>query len=144
MGISSKKKPRRSKLLLAILPEILVCVALVKSKAGQKLLRLAVDTGSSFTVIPYEAVIKLGLDPTQAQEKETIVAANGLVYAPVVEIPLFGALGVELHRFKVLCHDLPGQSRVEGVLGLDFLSRFPPYRKFREEVLKIAPPFWQS
>lgn len=144
MGSSSRKKSRRrNQSLLTTSPAILICTAIVKSKAGQKLLRLAVDTGSSFTVIPYEAAVKLNLDLTQAQEKETIVTANGLVYAPVIKVPLFGALGIELHDFKVLCHDLPVQSRVEGVLGLDFLSHFQPYRKFEEEIFKIAPQFWK-
>ena len=117
---------------------------MIKSRHGQYLLRLAVDTGSSFTIIPHEAALQIGLDPTQTSEKETMITANGLVYAPVIEIPLVGALGIELHGFKVLCHDLPTQSKVVGVLGLDFLSYFPPYQKFREEILKIAPQFWRS
>ena len=143
MGISSRKKSHR-KSLFAASSERLTCTAIIKSKAGQKLLHLTVDTGSSLTVIPHEAVLQLGLDPAKSKEKEAMITANGLVYAPVVEIPLFGALGIEKHGFRVLCHDLPPQSRVAGVLGLDFLSYFPPYQSFREEVIKIAPQFWTS
>jgi len=108
---------------------------------------LVVDTGSSATIVPSEVMVRLSLDPLKAEEKEikeTIITANGLIYAPVIEIPLFGVLGIELHGFKALCYDLPPQSRADGVLGLDFLSYFPPYHRFREEVLKIAPQFWKS
>ena len=134
----------RTHSLLAISPDILICAAMIKSKNGQRILRLAVDTGASFTIIPPNMLLQIGLDAAQSGEKETMITANGLVYAPVVEIPLFGALGIELHGFKVLCHDLPTQSSVAGVLGLDFLSYFPPFHKFREEVLEIAPQFWKS
>lgn len=105
---------------------------------------MAVDTGANFTLIPAHAALELGLELIAPQDKEGIVTANGVIYAPTAEIPLLGALGIELHGFKVLCYDLHSQSRVDGILGLDFLSHFPPYHKFREEVLKIAPQFWKS
>lgn len=143
MALSSKKKSRQ-KNLLATSQDLLICATLIKSKHGQRILRMAVDTGASFTIVRTEAVLEIGLDPGKSTEKEMIITANGIVYAPVVEVPLFGALGVELHGFKVLCHDLPQQSRVVGVLGLDFLSYFPPFHAFREEILKIAPQFWKS
>ena len=105
---------------------------------------MAVDTGACSTLIPQSTVFRLRLDPTKSQERETIITANGVIYAPVVEVPLLGALGIELRSFKVLCYDLPQQSRVDGILGLDFLSHFPPYQKFREEILRISPQFWKS
>lgn len=143
MATSSRKR-FRPKGFFAISSDLLICAAIIKSKHGQRILRLAVDTGASFTIIPPKILLQIGLDAAQSSEKETMITANGLVYAPVLEIPLFGALGIELHGFKVLCHDLPPQSSVAGVLGLDFLSYFPPYHRFREEVLKIAPQFWKS
>ncbi len=105
---------------------------------------MAVDTGANFTLIPAHVALELGLALIPADEKEGIITANGVIYAPTAEIPLLGALGIELHGFKVLCYDLHSQSRVDGILGLDFLSYFPPFHTFREEVLKIAPQFWKS
>lgn len=55
-------------------------------------------------MVPPKMLLQIGLDAAQSSEKETMVTANGLVYAPVLEIPLFGALGIELRGFKVLCH----------------------------------------
>ena len=105
---------------------------------------MAVDTGANFTLVPAHAALDLGLELVPANDQEAIVTANGVIYAPTAEIPLFGALGIELRGFKVLCYDLHSQSRVDGILGLDFLSHFPPYQQFREELLKIVPQFWKS
>lgn len=140
---SSSKKNRR-KALFTLSPDLLICVAVVRSGKGHELLDMVVDTGAHVVVIPLSTALRLGLDPTQSKEKEAIITANGIIYAPVVKVPLFGALGIELHDFKVLCYDLQPQSRVDGILGLDFLSCFPPYQRFREEILKIAPQFWKS
>lgn len=142
MRSSSKKKKQRAAFSLS--PELLVCNAIVRTKRGHKILKMAIDTGAHFTLIPARTAADLEMDPTPSGEKEMIVTANGLIYAPVVEVSLFGALGIELHGFKALCYDLPPQSRVDGVLGLDFLAYFPPFHTFREEVLKIAPQFWRS
>lgn len=140
---SSSKKSRR-KTLFSISPEILRCQVILKTKLGHKILEMAVDTGANFTLIPAQIALELGLKLIPPDDKETIVTANGVLYAATAEIPLLGALGIELHGFKVLCYDLHSQSRVDGILGLDFLEYFPPYQKFREEVLKIAPQFWKS
>ena len=140
---SSSKKPGR-KSLFALSPEIISCQVILRTKLGHKILKLAVDTGANFTLIPAHIALELGLKLTHANEKEGIVTANGVIYAPTAEIPLIGALGIERHGFKVLCYDLHSQSRVDGVLGLDFLEYFSPYQKFREEVLRIAPQFWKS
>ena len=142
MPSSSKGRTRKS--IFALSPEILRCNAILKTKQGHKFLRMAVDTGADFTLVPAHAALELGLELFPADEKEGIITANGVIYAPTAEISLFGALGIELPDFKVLCYDLHSQSRVDGILGLDFLSHFPPYQKFRDEVFKIAPQFWKS
>ncbi len=142
MPYSSKKQKPRS--LFALSPEILLCQVILKTQLGHKILKMAVDTGANFTLIPARIALDLGLVLVPATDKEAIVTANGVIYAPNAEIPQIGALGIELHGFKVLCYDLHSQSRVDGILGLDFLVHFPPYQRFREEVLKIAPQFWKS
>lgn len=142
MALSSKKP--KAKNFLASVPDLLICAAIIKSKYGQRILRLAVDTGATSTIVRTEAVLEIGLKPSQSDESEVIVTANGVVSAPAVEVPLFGSLGIELHGFKILCHDLPAQSQIMGVLGLDFLDYFPPFEKFRAEILKIAPQFWRA
>ena len=138
--------PRHSKkqTLFSGSPAILLCIAMAKGSASHKLLQMVVDTGASFTTIPVETATRLGLDPSRSKERVSIVTANGLIYAPLIEIPVFGALGIELRNFKVACHDLPAQSHVHGLLGRDFLLHFPPYQAFEKAILAIAPQFWKS
>ena len=144
MPQSSKRNRRNRHKLLAATPQLLICLALLKTQNSQKVAQLVVDTGASFTLIPYEVASVLGLHPEKSSEREEIITASGVIDAPILTIPLFSALGVEVRNFKVLCHDLPRQSRVEGLLGVDFLSHFPPYQDFYNEVTALAPQFWKA
>ncbi len=144
MPRSSKRSRRSQHKLLAVTPQLLICLAMLKTQNSQKVAQMVVDTGASFTLIPYEVASVLGLHPEKLSEREEIITASGVIDAPVLEIPLFSALGVEVRNFKVLCHDLPRQSRVEGLLGVDFLSHFLPYENFYREVIALAPQFWKS
>jgi predicted aspartyl protease len=137
-------KPRRRTAFSAAASGLLICYAMVKSKRASHLLPMVVDTGADCTTLPISIALDLGLDPAVAEEHATIIAANGLAYAPLVTVPRLSALGIELNQFKVACHDLPVQSRVRGLLGLDFLRHFPPFQSFEEEIRKIAPQFWKS
>ena len=145
MPQSSKRGPKSQHKLLAVTPpQLLICLAMLKTQNSQKVAQMVVDTGASFTVIPYEVTSVLGLHPEKSSQREEIITASGVIDAPVLEIPLFSALGVEVRNFKVLCHDLPRQSRVEGLLGVDFLSHFSPYQDFYNEVTALAPQFWKA
>lgn len=144
MPRSSKQKSRNKAHLFAATPHLLICLAMLKAGNSRKVTRMVVDSGASFTVISYEVASVLGIHPEKSSQREEIITASGVIDAPVIEIPLFGALGIEVQNLKVLCHDLPRQSRVEGLLGVDFLSHFPPYRDFSSEVVALAPQFWKS
>ena len=140
----SKLNPKGGHKLLSATPHLLICLTLLKTRHFQKIVRMVIDTGASFTVIPYEVASVLGLHPEKSSQREEIITASGVIDAPVLEIPLLSALGAEARCFKVLCHDLPSQSRVEGLLGVDFLAYFPPYVDFYHAVNAVAPQFWKS
>ena len=99
---------------------------------------LIVDTGASLTMIPPQVALLLGCDPAKSKRRVGIVTASGFKYLPVVTIPLVESLGCRVRNFPVICHELPSQSTVDGLLGLDFLSRFVPFREFRRAILKEA------
>lgn len=87
------------------------------------MLRLLVDTGASYTLIPIEAAERLGVDLAHPIEKVRIVAANGVLIAPRVAIPAFDCLGRHHRGFPVLAFTLPAETYVDGLLGMDFLGR---------------------
>ena len=87
-------------------------------------LRLLLDTGASYTMLPVEAVEALGCDTHHPLHRVRIVAANGIIVAPVVAVPWFHCLGQRLEQWPVVAHTLPPGAFVDGLLGMDFLTHF--------------------
>lgn len=86
-------------------------------------LKLALDTGATYTMIPVEAAIAVGCNPLKPHRKIEITTGSGVEYVSTVLVPKFKAFGVELKKMEVVCHNLPTPSPVEGLLGLNFLTR---------------------
>lgn len=85
--------------------------------------RLLVDTGASYTMLPVEMVEALGCDTHHPAARRRIVSATGIIVAPVVHVPWFHCLGERVEDFPVVAHTLPAGVWVDGLLGIDFLSR---------------------
>jgi len=112
-------------------PELLIAHALFGGPRDRKVVRLLVDTGATVTILPPQVALAIGCDPAKARRRIAIITASGLEYLPLVTVPRVEALGCSVRNLTVACHDLPPQSTVDGLLGLDFLSRVPAFRKFR-------------
>ncbi|MDJ0728967.1 MAG: retropepsin-like aspartic protease [Crocosphaera sp.] len=84
-------------------------------------LRLLVDTGSSYTVLPRLILERLGCNLQQPRQTTTIVTASAIVKMPIVAVPWFNCLGVRKENFSVVAMDLPMGSFTNGLLGIDFL-----------------------
>ncbi|MBI4657411.1 MAG: retropepsin-like domain-containing protein [Verrucomicrobia bacterium] len=104
-------------------PLLGVRVAIIGRRHQAIVLRLLVDTGASFTILPVEAVERIGCDTHHPLRTVRIVAANGILVAPVVKVPSFNCLGAKIDDFPVVAHTLPTETLVDGLLGMDFLSR---------------------
>ena len=98
------------------------------------LLRLLVDTGATYTMIPMKAAMAIGCDPSIATRRIPIVTVSAVEYTPVVTIPMLTCLGHPFRAVEVACHDLPPQSAVDGLLGLNVLSQLAPFRAFIESI----------
>lgn len=83
--------------------------------------RLALDTGATRTVINATPLVGLGYDPAGAIQRTEITTGSGVEYAAVLSIRRIRALGQERFSLPVLCHTLPPSAEVDGLLGLDFL-----------------------
>jgi predicted aspartyl protease len=92
---------------------------------GMVVVELLVDTGAVFSLLSPAIIRAIRLDPLQARTHQRIVTANGYVVAPVVIIPRFECLGQRCEHYQVLAHTFPFGSALNGVLGMDFLERFP-------------------
>lgn len=114
----------------------------VAAGANQKIqhLRLLVDTGSSYTVLPVETLTSLGCDLDKPLQTVRIMTASGFVRAPVVEVRWFHCLGWRMDQFRVVAHTLPKGSFVDGLLGMDFLERAGAAIFVSRSEIRVARP----
>lgn len=106
---------------------------------GEKTVRvtLALDTGASYIMIPWEIAESLGFRPELSKETTEVITASGIEKVPIVYLEKVRAVGMEAIKVKAVVHDLPAKSYVDGLLGLSFLKNFKVTLDFREGVLRI-------
>ncbi len=92
---------------------------------GVVVLELLVDTGAALSLISPVILRAIGVDPSEAETRQRIATASGYIVAPVITIPRLECLGQRYDQYRVLAHALPFGSALNGVLGMDFLERFP-------------------
>ncbi|MBI3601721.1 MAG: clan AA aspartic protease [Candidatus Omnitrophica bacterium] len=101
-------------------------------------LTMALDTGASMTSIPSHAAISIGCDPTKAKKKTEIITASGTEYVAIITIPRLYLWDTLLKNVKVICLDMPPQSPVSGLLGLNVLKKFDIFLRFSCKRLQIS------
>ena len=89
--------------------------------SGDTVVRLALDTGATRTVVSWDVLVLVGYDPAAVPQRVSMTTGSGVEFVPQVSIERVEALGQERRNFPVLCHTLPPSATVDGVLGLDFL-----------------------
>ena len=90
---------------------------------GDAVVRLALDTGATSTLIRSGILVALGYDPAAWADRVRVTTGSGVEFAPRVTLIRLRALGVERKSFRILAHTLPPTASVDGVLGIDFLRR---------------------
>ena len=89
--------------------------------AGSAVLRLALDTGATGTVVNVGMLVAVGYDPALLPDRIQVTTGSGVEFVPRVTLDKIVALGQERSGFPVLGHTLPPSAGVDGLLGLDFL-----------------------
>ena len=102
-----------------------------------KTARMVLDTGASFTTIPWHLAQALGYQPAISKEWATITTADGLINAPLIDIDVVDVFGMEAYHITTMVHDLPETSRVDGLLGLSYLKHFKLTLDFKQGILEL-------
>ena len=89
--------------------------------SGSAILRLALDSGATRTVINVGLLVAVGYDPALVPNRVQVTTGSGVEFAPQVTIERIVAIGQQQTGFPVLAHTLPPSAGVDGLLGLDFL-----------------------
>lgn len=100
----------------------------LKGTRGTAIIRLALDTGATRTLINAGILTALGYDPGASKQRYEVTTGSGVEYSPIVIIKNIITLGETRKNYSVLSHTLPPSAGVDGLLGLDF---------FRGSKLKI-------
>ncbi|HEY7533399.1 MAG TPA: retropepsin-like aspartic protease [Nitrospiraceae bacterium] len=87
---------------------------------GDMIVRLALDTGATSTLINSEIIVLLGYDPAASSDRIQVTTGSGVEFCPRLAVRRIEALGCTVEDFLVLAHTLPPTSHVDGLLGLDF------------------------
>ena len=117
-------------------PVISLYVSLTGPK-GKKRIKMAVDTGATYVMIPHHVAHSLGYDPAISRERITLTTASGVEIVPVITVKSVSALGLPVNDVKVACHELPPTSRLDGLLGLSYLRQFSMGIDFGKGVLDL-------
>ncbi len=119
-------------------PIIAADITLEGEEGTKRRIRAALDTGATYTMIPWEIAEALGYKPELSKEKVTLITASGVETAPIIEIKRVRFLGESIDNVSVVCHDLPPRSYVVGLLGSSFLRHFNITIDYRKGILEIT------
>jgi len=116
---------------------LLIVYARLSGPNGSRLVRLAVDTGCTTSMIPPQAALAIGCNPVGATRLRETLTASGKEFVPIVTVPRLQIFERALRRVPMACHELPSESPVEGLLGLDLLTRMNAMLDLRRARIRI-------
>lgn len=88
-------------------------------------LPVVLDTGATTTILPADILADLGYDPGHpGLSRIRMITGSGIEYAPCITIKSLIVGGERIDNVEVLCHDLPAEAGIDGLLGLNFLKNF--------------------
>ena len=76
--------------------DLLLTRGAVHGPGGTKVVRLLVNTGSSFTILPVEVLEAIGCNPAASREHVRLITGNGIVIAPRVSVKWLNVLGQQI------------------------------------------------
>ena len=68
---------------------------------------MVLDTGATYTMIPWDIAEAIGYDPAYSKKKVTIITASGVEKAPLIAVDRVSVLGKEARDVECVVHDLP-------------------------------------
>jgi predicted aspartyl protease len=120
---------------LTVRKELLFPRAALRQQERTRVVSLLIDSGSTYTLVSWEVLLSLKLDPAVSRARRPITTANGALVLPEITVEEFHALGQRLEQFPILVHTIPLGGQVDGVLGMSFLRRFDLELNFKQALV---------
>ncbi len=118
-------------------PVIILTILLEGQGSSKQKIKVALDTGATYTMIPWEIAEILGLEPELSKERVEIITASGVEKAPLVTLKSIVVLGKRIERVEAIVHDLPPKSYVDGLLGIKSLVELKLKIDFEQGILEV-------
>ena len=112
--------------------DLILVTAELWGRDRSRTVKLALDTGASFTVVTPHVIEMLGYRPRDGHRRTTVRTAIGEEHGYLLTLARFDALGASVPDFDVHVFDLASGYDIDGLIGLNFL------RRFDVEVLPLA------
>jgi predicted aspartyl protease len=100
---------------------LIVVRARLSGPSGTVVLKLALDTGATSTLINAAPLVTIGYDPALSPDRVQVTTGSDVEFASRVMVERLESIGRRKDKFSVLCHTLPPSTGVDGLLGLNFL-----------------------
>ena len=117
---------------------LIIVQAELTGPVGNAVLRLALDTGATITLINVDILIAIGYDLVITSNLMEVTTGSCVESVPCITLNQISALGQTRTKFPILAHTLPPSSGVDGVLGLDFFRGQTLYLDFRNGNINLA------
>jgi predicted aspartyl protease len=101
--------------------------------------RMALDTGATVTMINQDILRAAGYDLDQIYDFISIVTGSRVESVKQLTIHSIRALDHVIENLPAICHDLPEESGLDGLLGLNFLRYFDVEIRYSESSLLLRP-----
>lgn len=119
-------------------PNIIIVDVLIINNRIKKKIRMVLDTGATYMMVPWELTEALCLDVDYHKNMVETITASGLEMSPLIKLPEVIIGNSKLKDVYVIVHDLPPKSFVDGLLGLSFLKYFNLNINFQESWFELS------
>jgi predicted aspartyl protease len=116
---------------------LIIVRAEIWGPAGSAVLRLALDTGATGTMINTALLVAVGYDPALATDRVEVTTGSTIEYVSRLILSRIATLGKDRSEFPVLAHTLPPSAGVDGLLGLDFFRGQRLFIDFRAGSIEL-------
>lgn len=100
--------------------EVIPVEVYLSGPAGNTSANFSLDTGATRSLVGRDIVVTLGYDLAAATSFSRFITGSDIEVAPRINIEKVAALGQERRNFPMVCHNMPGTTLFDGLLGLDF------------------------
>ena len=116
---------------------IIALEVIIEGELEKKKMKMALDTGATYVMIPWEFAEILGYEPELSRKRRPMITASGVEKAPVITLDSINVLGKKAEGVPAVVHNPPQKSYVDGLLGLSYLKNFDVHLYFKKGVLGI-------